>query len=692
MRFIQAIFVGLTLFALANMAANTKAFANIAKTENVTAQLEADITTIAPGDTFNIVLKKQIREHWHTYWLNPGDAGMPTQIDWTLPEGVEAGEIQWPVPKTIKLGPLINYGYEGEVAYVIPMRTSADLAPGQTLTINAIATWLVCEDICIPEQAAFSITIQTGAQTIANAPWRAAAQTALNAVAKPITGIQTGAVLNGETLRYSFAGAALKNVRQAYFFPVDTGAVYHAEPQLLSKGVNGFTLWTKPGFRAREGLSGPIEGILTFDEQAVTLSVQPGAAPAGSGADTPPGTADKTQTQNMGALLQALVFAFIGGVILNLMPCVFPVLSMKAMGFVTRAHEDASEIRRHGLLFLIGVMLSFLALGGLLVVLKATGQQIGWGFQLQYAPVVAGLALLFFVLGLMLLGYLHFGQSLMGVGSELAGAGGNAGAFFTGVLAVLVASPCTAPAMGWALGFTLTQGAGITLLVFAALGLGFAAPFFALSYWPGLLRFLPKPGDWMVRFGQLMAFPMFAAAVWLVWVLQEQAGAIGVASVLATMVLIAFAVWAAKGKRVGNISAIIALFAGVWVLTTGLNDKSARALEAQEWAPGAAQTLQAQGKTVFVDFTADWCITCQVNKRVALSSKKVQSAFAEANAVYLVGDWTNRNDEIAKELSAHGRAGVPLYLVYHPGKDAPMVLPQLLTEGMVLSALKNEAS
>ncbi|PHS28960.1 MAG: thiol:disulfide interchange protein [Robiginitomaculum sp.] len=684
MRIFLAPFMALALLVLGNVHAN----ASTAKTDNVAAQLEADVTTIVPGKAFNAVLKMDIRKHWHTYWLNPGDAGEPTRINWTLPEGVTAGDIIWPVPQTIALGPLINYGYKDEAVYIVPIQTSAELPAGQTLNFSAHITWLVCEDICIPEDGQFSFSVQTGPATIANTKWQKMAQKALAETAKPDASIKTGATLKGETLTYSFAGPGLGKAKTAYFFPVDTGAVRHAEPQLLSRGTDGFTLWTKPGFRAKRGLNDPIEGILTLDGKAISLSVQPGPAPAETGADTLPGA--KPAATGPGALLQALLFAFIGGVILNLMPCVFPVLSMKAMGFVKRAHDHASEIRRHGVLFLVGVMVSFLALGGLLIALKASGQQIGWGFQLQYPPFVAALALLFFVLGLMLLGFMHFGGRFMGMGSELASSGGNTGAFFTGVLAVIVASPCTAPAMGFALGFTLTQGAGVTLAIFAALGLGFAAPFFALSFFPSLLRLLPKPGQWMVRFGQLMAFPMFAAAVWLVWVLDGQAGSIGVAAVLAAMTLIAFAIWAAKGERAGKITAAIAVLATVWVLWSGLNGKDTKGLEPQVWSPTIVQTLLAKDHVVFVDFTADWCITCQVNERVALSSKKVARAFKKENAVYVVADWTNRNDDIARELARHGRAGVPLYLVYHPGIKEPQVLPQILSEGMVINAIKRE--
>ncbi len=673
------------LAALAMLAAGP-AFASTAKTDNVTATLEPDVTVIAPGGQFYAVLDMRIRKNWHTYWLNPGDAGEPTRIDWTLPEGLSAGEILWPVPSTIALGPLVNYGYKDEAVFLVPMQASASLPPGQELTVSAHATWLVCEEICIPEDGRFTFTLKTGPQTVFDPKWHKIATQALARMAKPDARITASAALKGDVLRYSFAGPGLETARAPYFFPADTGAVRHAEPQRISRGPNGFTLWTKPGFRARdEGLNGPIEGILKLKDRAIALSAVPGPAPQGTGAETPPQV--QAGKAGAGGLLKALLFAFIGGVILNLMPCVFPVLSMKAMGFVQRAHDERSEIRRHGALFMAGVLVSFVALAGLLIALKAGGQQIGWGFQLQYPPFVAALALLFFVLGLMLLGFIHFGGGLMGLGSSLAQRGGNAGAFFTGVLAVVVASPCTAPAMGWALGYTLTQGPGPTLAVFTALGLGFGAPFFALSVFPGLLRLLPKPGAWMVRFGQLMAFPMFAAAIWLIWVLDGQAGALGVAAVLAAMALIGFAVWAARGGRVGKTSAVIALIAVLAVLWAGLNGKDASALAPQPWQPGLAQALRDQGHVVFVDFTADWCLTCQVNERVALSSKKVQRAFKTANAVYLVADWTNRNDDIARALARHGRAGVPLYLVYRPGEAKPIILPQLLTEGLVIKAV-----
>ena len=686
----------LTLLIGFFLTAQSAAFADTQSTENVTATLAADVNAIAPGDDFNLVLEMKIRKNWHTYWINPGDAGEPTRIAWDLPQGISVDQMVWPVPHTIALGPLVNYGYKDTATYIIPAHADKALQIGEILPIKADAMWLVCEDICIPEQASFTLTIQTAAQTLVNPKWAGRVNMALNATAKPDPSIRAAVTLANGVLKYSFAGPGLDGAQNPYFFPIDTGAVKHAEPQKISRGTDGFTLWTLPGFRAKDGLTTAHEGILVFEgkadgkttRRAVALAAQPNLALDGTGADTPPGQEQGKQPRGMGGFLQAIVFAFIGGVILNLMPCVFPVLSMKAMGFVIRAHDEAAQIRRHGLLFLVGVLVSFLALAGVLIALKASGQQIGWGFQLQYPPFVAVLALLFFILGLVLLGFLHFGGGFMGLGDKLTRSGGNSGAFFTGVLAVVVASPCTAPAMGWALGFTLTQGPLVTLMVFGALGLGFAAPFTALSFFPALLRLLPKPGDWMVRFGQLMAFPMFAAAVWLVWVLDGQAGAIGVAAVLAAMVLLTFIIWAAKGQRAGKISAAIAFIAMLFILWSGLNGKDASALEPQIWSPGKVVELQAQGHVVFVDFTADWCVTCQVNERVALSSKKVREAFHQADTVYLVADWTNRNDDIARTLAEHDRAGVPLYLVYGPKNAKPVVLPQILTPSIVINAVR----
>jgi thiol:disulfide interchange protein DsbD len=424
-------------------------------------------------------------------------------------------------------------------------------------------------------------------------------------------------------------------------------------------------------------------------------------AASGLGAGAPRSGGTLGFLSGEGGLLGYLLGAVIGGLILNLMPCVFPVLFIKALGFAKRAHDAPGEVRRHGLVFLAGVLSTFLLLAGALIGLKAAGQQVGWGFQLQDPVFVAALALLMFTIGLNLMGAFEIGGGLQNLGSGLAAKGGDIGAFFTGVLAVVVATPCTAPFMAGAVGFALAQPAWASLAVFAALGVGLALPFVALSFAPGLLRLLPKPGPWMDTLKQLFAFPMFLTAVWLVWTLAQQSGAAGVGLVLLAMTALGFGVWVLRatsgrtgvGAWVGRGAAalfVIAALAGVAGQRGAVPAAEAASLAAVEeaaWSPEKVASLRAEGKSVFVDFTAAWCITCQFNKRVALTVLEVQAAFAAKNVVFLTADWTNRDDVIAAELERHGRSGVPLYLLYGPSGE-PMILPQLLTPDIVIAAVE----
>lgn len=659
--------------------------ANPVKTENAKATLIASSQNITSGDTFYLALELDLREHWHTYWINPGAAGLPTQIRWDLPTGLVAGEIIWPTPKAIYLGELVNYGYEGKTLYPIPFTATDQFDGTLPATIIAHASWLVCEEICVPEQADLYLSIGPGSADVSDNQQRI--QGALAAMPKTASPdqLQGGFSLIGDQIRFSFIGPLVSGFKASTsdlrFFPVDSGMVKHSVPQRVQIGKEGLVLSSAAGFRASAGTLKTLDGVLIKgtgkSAKAWQISLQEDFSPV----------MEILAPAPKGGLILALVFAFIGGVLLNLMPCVFPVLSMKVIGFVSAAHEQAPKIRRHGVLFLAGVLVSFLLLGGLLLVLKAAGAQIGWGFQLQYPPFVAGIALLFFVLGLNLLGVFQIGGQLMGVGGTLTKGNGNIGAFFTGVLAVVVASPCTAPAMGWALGYTLTQNAAVSMLIFLSLGLGFAAPFTLLSFRPGLLRLLPKPGPWMQRFHQLMAFPMFGAAIWLVWVLGSLSGSIAIIAMLIAFLLTGFGFWAWKGKTISKSAAIIAGILAILMIANSVADQDVSQLPLQAWSPELVQKLQGEGKTVFVDFTADWCVTCQFNKRASLSGKKMAAVFARENAVFLVADWTSRDELIAQELAKFGRVGVPLYLVYHPGNPQPIILPQLLTPAIVETAL-----
>jgi thiol:disulfide interchange protein len=658
------------------------------KTENVQASLIAADAAVAPGQTTTIALRLVVRPKWHTYWINPGDSGAETTLEWTAPAGATIGPIQWPVPKTLPLGPLVNYGYEGETIYPIAVTVPASAKPGQTLELKAEAGWLVCEEICIPEGGPLSLTLSVADAAKPDAEWAGVIAAAVAALPAK-SSAQARLTKSGETATLTIAGEDVRGRwADAYFFPLVGTAIDHAVPQKPQIAAGGVKLTLTQGTDGALGTK-PLAGLLKLTapdgtEKAMMIEATPGE-PLKLGAVAPP--AAKTGSGGGGGLTLplALAFAFLGGLILNVMPCVLPVLSLKALS-LARGH-DAAQARAHGLAFLAGVMATFLALAGALIALQSAGQAAGWGFQLQEPWFVGALALLFFIIGLNLLGAFEFGGALQNVGGGLAQKNGAAGAFFTGALAVVAATPCTAPFMAGAMGFAAAQPPAVSLGVFAALGLGFAAPMTALSFAPALRAALPKPGAWMDQLKQFFAFPMFATAVWLAWVLAAQAGADGVLALLSIAVAIATMVWALKALQQpmtkAAVTALALVLAGgvAWTLRP-----QAAGLAHEPWSPARVTELTAQGKTVFVNFTADWCVTCKVNERTALSSAKVIGAFRQADVAYLKGDWTARDDVIAAELAAHGRQGVPLYLVYRPGAS-PRVLPQILTEGLVIEAV-----
>ncbi len=687
--------------------------AQVARTDNVEVELVSDHASIAPGQTIYVAMRQKIRAGWHTYWRNPGDSGEPTEIAWTLPQGFSAGDIIWPAPRRIPVGPLVNYGFEGEILLPSPVTAPADLSVGAPVTLTAASRWLVCADICIPEEATLDLTLATASAQLTNPAWRARIDGARSATAKPapwksaVARESSGAVLSLAAPELARA-AGSGDLRGAYFFPFDPAMVNHAMAQPVAYGPQGLTVFLPPAPNSPIG-SRPLEGwLVTTDasgrETAYAVSAPPGGAFAGTrgaplaAAAAAGGSAGGTAMLSFAA---ALAFAFLGGLILNLMPCVFPILSVKALSIAGLAHEARAKAVSEAWAFAAGVMGAFLALAGALILLKAAGAATGWGFQLQSPIVVAGLALLFMIIGLSLLGLFELGGGLQNLGGEIADRGGAVGAFFTGALAVVVASPCTAPFMGAALGWAFTQPAPIALCVFAALAVGFATPFVAVVLVPGVLQRLPRPGPWMVRFKELTAFPMFATAAWLAWVFAHQTGPDGLARLLAACVALAFCIW--LWRVTGRIAlraagASLALAAIGWALSVAPAPIGAvavsrtGALAGEPWSRERVSALQAEGRVVFVNFTAAWCVTCKVNERVALSGEGLKATLRETNAVYLVGDWTNRDPEIAAELAAYGRSGVPLYLVF-PGRAGaePRVLPQLLTERAVASAISEAA-
>lgn len=675
------------------------------RTENVEAELHSSHTGFAPGERISVALRLKMREGWHTYWRNAGDSGEATEIAWNLPDGFKAGPILWPIPHVQPVGPITNYGYEGEILLPMELETPAQLAEGEVV-LRARVRWLVCSDVCIPEEAQLQLPLRVGKGVI-DGPWAARISQALSDLPQmvPMAGVLRrngdGSVqLSGEVPQW-----AKSKTRGLYFFPFERDQIEHAaaQPGRIKAGTFALTLQPQPnGLLGKQALSGVLSAeILTpkgWKTQAVEISAQPGA-PA------PQPSAIRAAPQNGGiggANLGwggAVVFAFLGGLILNIMPCVFPVLSIKALSF---ASVPAQQARRHGLMFLLGVMTTFLALAGLLIGLQAAGAAIGWGFQLQQPLVVAGLALVFFVLGLNLLGMFEMGASLQGLGSGLAAHSGDLGAFATGALAVIAASPCTAPFMGGALGFAATQAPAISLSVFAALGLGFALPFTLLSFAPAARTLLPRPGPWMARFKEALAFPMLATAIYLAWVLTQQRGADGALALLSAMLAIGFGIWAFGASRQlwlrGAAGALCLTVLGAALF--GLMPKGAapapdaqlassqdREIAAKAWSAPAVEAARAQGRLVLVNFTAAWCVTCKVNEALVFSRPEIRNAFAAHKIAYFVGDWTSQDKQIAAELARHGRQGVPLYLLYRPGQEAPEILPQQLSVDGLIGAL-----
>ncbi|MDR7333146.1 protein-disulfide reductase DsbD domain-containing protein [Roseateles asaccharophilus] len=666
-----------------------------AATEHVKARLVSSQSAVAPGQRFTVALEQDIKPHWHTYWINPGDSGQATTIDWT---GAEAGPIQWPTPAVQPIGPLVNYGYEGRPALLVELTVPADAKAGGRFKPVAEVRWLVCKDVCIPEQVTLGLDLPVAAQAQAGADaaqideWR-------RAVPQPAPfAVQIKPAAQGVQISGPTAG-----VTKAYFFADTWGAVTHSAPQALKAQADGWALDVPAGedpVKAGQPLSGVLVLTSSAGEQAWTVSAPmpegagKGPAPADLGAPAAAAAAVAPVESDLG-LLPALALALVGGLILNLMPCVFPVLSIKALALVGGGNHKAE-----GLAYTAGVLASFVLLAAVLIALRAGGQQVGWGFQFHSPVFVLIVAYLLFLVGLNLSGFFDVGGSFTGIGSGLAARQGLAGSFFTGVLAAVVATPCTAPFMGAALAFALSQPAAVMLAVFLALGLGLALPFLILAFWPAAQRWLPRPGAWMDKFKQFLAFPMYGAVVWLLWVLAQQAGPDGVALALIGLVVIAFGLWwrnASGASAVGTVAAlagvVLALGLSTWIKPVAADVATAGAAAGHEpYSAERVTELRAQNKPVFINMTASWCISCLVNERVALSRPEVKDAFAKAGITYLKGDWTREDPKITAVLKAHGRSGVPLYLYYAPGAAEAQVLPQILTPGLVIEAVSSPAT
>ncbi|WP_173025487.1 protein-disulfide reductase DsbD [Acidovorax sp. SRB_14] len=726
-RFLTALFfiAASALWTSANAQLGPKSDASaVVSTPRVRAELVAHAPQgITPGEPLWLGLQITHQPDWHTYWKNPGDSGLPTQLTWTLPAGLDVGEIAWPEPQKIRIEHLANYGYEGTVLLPVPLQVASTFqAPlSGTVDVRLHASWLVCKRECIPEEGDFTLQLPVRGSTALHA---AAFDSALAAQPRALASDGSTARVDGERLQLRVPGLPAAARGQALqLFPEAPAVIEHA-----AESGSGWTqawegdVWTASvPLSAERGASvAQLPLVLALPAQAApaggarawrTVATVDGAwTAAASGAGVSPALAAALEANRaspapvprpagLGALLTALVGGLLGGLILNLMPCVFPVLAIKVIGFA-RHRGNRRVHRQAGLAYTAGVVLSFLALGGLLLGLRAAGEQLGWGFQLQSPAVVAALAALFTVIGLNLAGVFEFGQFAPGRLATLQARHPAADAFLSGMLAVAIASPCTAPFMGASLGFAIDMPVAQALLVFAALGVGMALPYLAASWMPAVAGWLPRPGAWMDTFRRGMAFPMFATVAWLVWVLGQQSGIDGAGALLALLVAGSAVVWALTLRgRTRWVVASVLIAVGAWLASAiGLHVTkpaeigtlaAAPAAAGQGWQPWSAERvaeLQAAGRPVFVDFTAAWCVTCQYNKRTTLANAEVQADFAARNVALLRADWTRRDPAITAALAQLGRSGVPVYVLHAPGK-APVVMTEILSAAEVRDAL-----
>jgi thiol:disulfide interchange protein DsbD len=666
---------------------------------HVEAQLLAATDAIVPGEPLTVGLKLTHQPEWHTYWQVPGDSGLPTRIEWKLPAGFSAGPIDWPHPKRLPAGPLVNFGYEGETLLVTTIQVPAELAAGTNVTLAGKAEWLECKDVCIPGDADIALTLPVKPSA---GPSAAASMfsEARALVPQPLAGVAGQATIDGTRIKVGFVLPVGRATSKIEFFPTEEGRIEPAAPQVLRREGDAIELFLTAAQPVKADATS-LSGVLVANGGPAKGGwVGSIAVPLAAGAVAPVSAGAATGNAASMSLVAALGAAFLGGLILNLMPCVFPVLSLKLIG-LAQHRTHSGPLAAHGIAFGVGVVLSFVLLAGLLIGLQQAGSALGWGFQLQTPWVVASLTILFFLIGLNLLGVYEFtfgsGVANTKAADSLTAKSDWRGSFGTGVLAVIVASPCTAPFMSAALGYAITQPAVIALSVFASLGVGMATPYLLLTLFPALLAKLPRPGRWMELFKQFMAFPMFATCVWLLWVLAQQVDAGGVALALGVLVAVGFATWALglsqKGaypfRWVALAGAVLAALTFAPLATTEPAAAAAKSASDSGWvdySPEKLAQLKSEGKPVFVDFTAAWCVTCQVNKRVALNTDQVVDRFTAEGIVRMKADWTNRDERITKALAEFGRNGVPLYVLYD-AQGNPTVLPEILTEGTVLAAL-----
>jgi DsbC/DsbD-like thiol-disulfide interchange protein/cytochrome c biogenesis protein CcdA len=682
----------IVLILCAGLAVATAAAAPVegpVRAQHLTVELLPLEGSIQPGGSAAVGLHFTLDKGWHVYWVNAGDSGEPPRIKWTLPDGITASAMQFPAPRRLPLGPLMDFGYEDEVLFPITLTADSTLKVPSTSPLSAHVDWLVCREVCIPGKADLALPLQVAAQKGPVDPARQALFDRFRSLLPQPLPASAKAVFGSTPDGFAVAltGHPATN---AEFFPLDQGQILNAAPQPV-RAVDGgveISLKRDENFHAQPA---HLNGVLLLgDGTAYEIHAPPGALPGAVGG---------VSTAGLLNLLRFCSLAFVGGLILNLMPCVFPVLFIKGLSLVEASRHHHSRVRAHGLVYALGILVSFWAVVALLLGLKAGGRQFGWGFQFQSPGFIAVMALLLFFLGLSLAGMFEIGLTVTNTGSSLAARHGYAGSFFTGVLAMVVATPCTAPFMGAAIGFALAQSAASAFAVFTALALGLAAPYLLLTFYPAWMRHLPRPGAWMEVLKQATAVPIFATVIWLVWLFASSAGVDALTALLAALLLLAIAGWILGRWPARRVASVFAISVIVLAVATPLyalwkfppTDTNSARLGASRagWEPysrAAVEQYRAQGRPVFVDFTARWCLSCQVNERAVLNRGDVRRRLRDSGIVLVRADWTKHDEGIASALTELGRSGVPTYVFYLPGQPA-LLLPEVLTPGVVLGAL-----
>lgn len=700
------------LFVLSALfAASLSAQSVPVRDKNVEARLVADVSAIQAGTPFTLGLHLAIDPTWHTYWANPGETGLPTSLKLALPEGFSAGPLQFPLPKkfVIDYGFGVReagYGYETSVIHPLTITPPADLKPGATVELSGLASWLMCDpNTCIPGKAELSLSLPVAERAAPSAEADAIRETVARlpqTVSAPLEAALEGGQVS---LSARLPGGTAPDGARWSFYPL-VNQVFDPFAEIAVSYADGVATISGAKHEALAAAPAGVAGVLVAETAAgktgFELSTEGGSASAtaATGETATPVAAAGGTGESLpfgGGLLGVLLAAFLGGIILNIMPCVFPVISLKVMSFVGQAGEDRKKVFAHAGVFALGILVFFWILtAAMLAIRSAGGGEVGWGAQLQYPGFVIGLIFVMVAVAMSLFGVFEIGASMTGVGGDLANRSGYAGSFWSGALAVLLATPCTAPLMAPAIGFALAQSAPVMFLVFTSLGLGLAAPYFVFAVFPKLLDVIPAPGAWMETFKQFMGFPMLAVVVWLTGVLSKQLDVAGLQWALSAVLFLALAGWI-LGRFAGfdrprparikaRLAALIVLLLSVGVAWEATEKRAAPS------GVDIAETIakhRAAGRNVFVDFTAEWCITCKVNKRVAINTAEVQDAFVANNVEFVTADWTNEDPGITRLLAEHGRAGVPFYLLYPADPSKPPIRfgDGLLTPGAILEAL-----